>query len=203
MSSKRRRSDGFNEPQRQWILARDSRTCQLCGEDSESATYEVHHIIPWRWASTVLHWTLERVNNPMNGITLCKECHVGNANNSIHPDWARGMQMYHEDKKITNKIFAARDDLCRKEMPYWNTVHDNTMVMIAVQNTMEYIAEGNGIYPISKPQEGGIRKKPIHKAIPKKEVSNEEVRPAIIHKDIQSIAKPVQSLTQFLARNKE
>ncbi len=208
--SKRRRSDGFTEPQRQWILARDSvdgkRTCQLCGDDA-AYQYEVHHIIPWRWASTVLNWTLERVNNPTNGITLCKECHVGDPNNSVHPDWARGMSKYGEvknqnpgeEKKVVNSIFAFRDDLCRKQLPYWNTAHDNTMVMIAIVNTMEYIAEGNEIYPITKPREGGIRKKIVkeHKeTVVEKVILKEKGNVDIVTPNFQG------SMLSYLAINK-
>lgn len=140
-NKKRRRSDGFTEPQRQWILNRDGRVCQLCGEESE---LHVHHIVPWRWAATVLMWTLERVNNPTNGIVLCKQCHIS-GRSAIHPDIQRANSSYKDDKTVYNKVFAARDELCRRQMPYWMVAHDNTMAVVAVMNTLRYVAEGN--YP--------------------------------------------------------
>src|SRR5574343_446234 len=114
---KRRRNDGFTDQQRHWILARDNHQCQLCGYGSD---LQVHHITPWRWAATVLRWTLERVNNPTNGIVLCKECHIS-GRSAIHPDIQRANSSYKEDKTVYNKVFASRDELCRRQMEYWMT----------------------------------------------------------------------------------
>jgi len=142
MAKKRTRNDGFSEPQRQWILSRDDRMCQLCGAKENGVQFHVHHIIPWRFAMTVLRWTIERVNNPTNGISLCKQCHLGDEN-SIHPDIAHAARAYHEDKSSYSKVFSERDHLCRKDMPYWNVAYDNKMAVLAVKNTCCYIAAGN------------------------------------------------------------
>lgn len=143
---KRKRSDGFTEPQRQWILARDDHACQLCSSD---VSLQVHHIVPWRWAATVLMWTLERVNNPTNGIVLCKECHIS-GRSAIHADIARANTQYKDDKAIYSKVFAARDELCRRQMPYWCVAYDNQMSVTAVMNTLRYVSEGNYPTPWNK-----------------------------------------------------
>lgn len=143
---KRTKSDGFSDEQRKWIRNRDGNVCQLCGDAKD---LHVHHISPWRYSASVLHWTLERVNAPTNGITLCKMCHIGDEN-SIHPDIARASRTYHTNKNSYSDVFAERDNLCRRQMPYWNVAYDNQMAVTAMQNTLRYVSEGNYPTPWTK-----------------------------------------------------
>jgi len=59
--------------QRQWILKRDNYTFQLCGKIKRGRLH-VHHIIAFSYAY-FLGWSMERINNPTNLITLCVPCH--------------------------------------------------------------------------------------------------------------------------------
>jgi len=105
----------------------------------------VHHQTPFRWAVTVLGWTIERTNLPTNGVTLCASCHNGvkaqDYNSAIHPDNEFARKMYAEDRRSFDKMFAKRDDLCRDRVIYWNPTHDNRLAVIAVTNMISYLLE--------------------------------------------------------------
>lgn len=194
---KRGRNDGFTDAQRKWIKNRDAGECQLCGSTDQ---LEVHHITPWRWAATVLHWDMVRVNLPTNGITLCQQCH-SRGNNAIHPDWARATHKYQDDKKIYDQVFAVRDDLCRKQQPYWMTAHDNRLTTIAVKRTMQFIADGN--FPSPWMENCQIKKVDTTTVITLEKVT-EEKNPEPKYK-LKPEAQPgfvSNHINQFIARNK-
>ena len=130
------RRGGFTPKQREWIKKRDGDKCVLCGAQND---LQVHHVVPYRNAMTVLGWTLERTNLPTNGITVCVKCHNGKKrndwSNAIHPDMEYCRRMYAEDKHSYEKVFMKRDDLCRENKKYWNPAHDNWLAYVAVRNT--------------------------------------------------------------------
>jgi len=138
IEQKRRSSDGFTMQQRKWIIARDGGKCQLC---NGYELLQVHHIVPWRFAVRVYKWTLDRVNNPTNGITLCKPCHVGGTK-SIHPDTMIANRAYRTNKNSYHEMFDKRDALCRQGRPYWNTKYDNLMAVLAIGNMINHVARG-------------------------------------------------------------
>ena len=59
--------------QRKWVLKRDNYTCQLC-QKIKGGHLHCHHIVAFSYAY-FLGWSIERINNPTNLITLCLPCH--------------------------------------------------------------------------------------------------------------------------------
>lgn len=64
-----RRINPKSAPWRTAVFERDSYTCQCCGDES-GGNLNAHHITPYS-ANRDIAWEVS------NGITLCRECHIG------------------------------------------------------------------------------------------------------------------------------
>ncbi len=129
---------GFTARQRRWIIDRDSGECVRCGSRE---SLHVHHVVPQRWARTVLNWSEKQINAPHNGITLCAACHVGHPPEHyrcIHPDILAAKKLYWYDRESYKKAFGARDFLCMIQKPYWNTEYDTFFAELAARRTLTY-----------------------------------------------------------------
>jgi len=202
MAKKRRRDDGYTDGQRAFIRARDFEQCVLCGSNEKM---EVHHIVPFRYATSVLKWPLSKVNTVINGITLCVTCHRGDPN-SVHPDMYRAQMGYHQNQKSFDLAFEKRNELVAQGKIYWNPIFDELFLEIALRNTLLYVAKGASVDVWMENKKGaGVPVSFIREYNDSRneEVPSEETKPAKVHKDISSITVHVQSLSQFLARNKE
>lgn len=131
---------GFTPEQRHWIRDRDGNRCVLCGSKKE---LQVHHVVPFRFATLVLGWSVERANLPTNGATVCSRCHIGKKSrhpeDSIHPDTETARRLYSEDRNSYIKMQRDRDKLCRNRQLYWNPVHDFDLAVSACINSLRFV----------------------------------------------------------------
>lgn len=107
----------FTEDQRKAIKERDGKSCQFPEpKKGHGGSLEVHHIIPKSLNET----TGIPVDNPLNGITVCRKCH-----NRIHE--GAGHACTFETK--------------RGEV-VWNDTWDDQLITRALHNTREAIKKG-------------------------------------------------------------
>ena len=161
--AKRKKMPRWTSEQRQWFHRRDrclsgKTCCQFVdfsrGEAVQCKKYidiEVHHIIGFYYARKVLRGPEEKVNNPENGICLCKRCH----NERIHPDIgfiARKMYRYTPDSyKI---VLRQHKFLAKHGIPYWWTQFDQTLTDIAKARTRAFLkANPNDPFPTREHKE--------------------------------------------------
>lgn len=119
---------GFTKKQREWFIERDKQ-CQMFfylngkwKQCPNKTNLQVHHIIPRGWSKKHMPVNFP-VNGSMNGICLCKSCHVGI--NGVHPDTYEASLEYRKgDKQAYDKMREKRRTLNNKGIPYWNTQHD-------------------------------------------------------------------------------
>ena len=62
----------ITQEQRTWVLERDNYTCQNCLQ--VRGNLHIHHIVAFSYAY-FLGWSMKRINNPTNLITICRICH--------------------------------------------------------------------------------------------------------------------------------
>lgn len=51
---------------KEFVIARDENTCQICGRQGDRRTLQIHHIVPIQWGGS---------SSPDNLATLCPACH--------------------------------------------------------------------------------------------------------------------------------
>lgn len=126
---------GFTDKQKQWFRQRDGHQCSMFvykeGEWQRCPNFEylhVHHVTPRGWYDEHSGKTWD-VNDKTNGICLCSNHHVGKyADFSdmyvIHPDMRDFFHRYREDDITYDYVRDRRNDLAKRGIPYWNTMHD-------------------------------------------------------------------------------
>lgn len=102
---------------------------------------EVHHIIPQRYARVVLQAPKEKVDQPLNGITVCQNSHVG-TERSLHPDQPKARRTYGQNKNSYQEMFDQRNELTQQGKPYWNRQYDRELREQARNNTHQAKEEG-------------------------------------------------------------
>lgn len=126
----------FSSNQRLWIINRDSNMCQApFPHECEPDYLHVHHVTPQHYSKEVFPMLDPDV--PENGITLCREAHVGE--NGVHPDTFRALQIYHKgNKDAFNAMIEARGELLEQNQIYWNDQWDRIFHAIALSHTQNY-----------------------------------------------------------------
>ncbi len=143
----------LNRKQRQWILDRDDRQCQMPQYDEERGWHncgstdrlEVHHITPSRWGKAQ-GMTEEELDSPRNLITLCFHHHQ----EVIHPDMKRARDDYGRQKRrgikkpdSFERAFKKRDEAVRRRDHYWNDLADDALREVAEERTDNYVIKGH------------------------------------------------------------
>ena len=129
----------LSKNQRLWVLARDGHRCQFHSyyhgrglvRCPNTTNLHVHHIKPHRWLSTRFKVVVE---TPSNLLTLCKQHHFG----QIHPDMQEALRNYFKDKQSIPKVFAERNKLVAKQIPYWVQRWDDFFKWLANEATNAY-----------------------------------------------------------------
>lgn len=125
---------------------RDGHKCQApfqhkCNGWGKNAQFNVHHISPQRFEE---HEGIEEAqrDRPTNLITICT-----NAHDMIHPDNESMRRSFREkDQYKSGSIFAHRDELASRGIPYWRTTWDEAMRSVAHRLTEKAIKKG-WVYP--------------------------------------------------------
>ena len=142
----------LTKQQRLWILKRDNYQCQFIILDEEpprrcgkTEKLHTHHIIPVDWGYELLKQTPQEVNRAENVITLCEEHHM----EFIHPDYGiEARKLYKFNSRSYQKITEYHQALRKAGIPYWNTIWDDMLRIIARIRTWQYqLAHPNEPYP--------------------------------------------------------
>lgn len=144
----------WTKKQKDWFLRRDEGKCQFVDFASGQAKncfntqkLQVHFIVPPLFAK-YLNWPEDEIISPLNGIILCEFHHL----DCIHPDigkMARKMYYYTKDSyKIVKEWHRV---LAQARVPYWFTVWDEILEMIAMARTRNYLKKNpNDSFPQKK-----------------------------------------------------
>jgi hypothetical protein len=145
----------YSDKQKKWFHERDDERCQLekakvpheCNGSVklpvEKRKNHVHHIIPQRYAEEV---GIKNPDTDLNGILICKNIHVGDDPNVIHPDIAKA-----KTKADFTQVFEERQKKLKKRQRYWNDMFDSLLHIISMKNTQK--AEEKGLkFPKKKKQ---------------------------------------------------
>lgn len=131
----------FTAKQRQWIIDRDEGKCQFPEpHECDIAHPQVHHITPQHYAATVFPKLNPDVST--NGITLCKNAHVGK--DGVHPDTFQALQKYRSGEKSAFAQMAAdRQQKLKGRTIYWVDKWDRIFHAKALMNDQLYVAKGH------------------------------------------------------------
>ena len=161
---------GFTAKQRKWILERDSEpfpvidndgkiiegqiemkpACQFLLDESEGLKYprkccsthrlECHHIIAKGYAYYILGWKENKINNPNNGITLCRHHHLGR----IHAEMEiLGNFMYRFSDDAYEKLVEWHRALTQVGKKYWWDYWDSDLRRRARARTWSFTHDKN------------------------------------------------------------
>jgi hypothetical protein len=132
----------WTEKQRQWFLRRDQKTCQFVDLSSGRAkncfntiNLHIHFITPPRYGLKI-GLSEKDLINPLNGIVVCAYHHLI----FIHPDIGILARFcYKFDQESYKKIQKWHEILAENKVPYWNTIWDEVLKLIATIRTREYL----------------------------------------------------------------
>lgn len=153
---------GFTKAQRLWFLERDGHQCMMVRVNSDGKWHrckntehlQVHHVIPRGWAS--MHYPKRfKINGPGNGITLCRQCHVGygltgiELEQAVHPDTEQARIAYRKgDTDAYHKMMDRRRIMNHNGQPYWVTQYDASFLrLIAKANGRYFKQKGSKTFP--------------------------------------------------------
>ena len=151
---------GFTKRQREWFLRRDGHRCMFCVcvegkwvRCNKTTGLQIHHILPRGFAS--MHCHDFAINGRTNGITLCELHHIGHGADCdtyvIHPDNIVAFKEYATDHSSFSRMMERREAKNRLGVPYWNTLFDWMLNLLAVRQTKRYeLAHPEDIYQEDK-----------------------------------------------------
>ncbi len=135
----------YTAKQKTFIKERDGNKCvfpaphKCNGSEAipiEERKLQVHHIIPQRYSEQV---GIENPDTLLNGITLCKNAHVGPK--GIHPDIATA-----HTREQFSQVFENRAKLLKDKKIYWVDKWDRLLHVVAMKNSQKFEKEGH-IFP--------------------------------------------------------
>lgn len=89
---------------------------------------ELHHLVPVYYAMSVLRWSPEDINSPLNVIALDRAFHK--------------KRIHLPPNEVKERI--------EHDEPYWNTEYDEALRLIAFGRAMLYLSMGGEPYPQRK-----------------------------------------------------
>ncbi len=132
----------WTKKQKEWFLRRDRKTCQFVDFSSGKAkncynqkNLHLHFILPPRFAAQ-LKIPQKEIISPFNGIILCEYHHL----NFIHPDIGiLARKLYRFTPESFQIILKWHEALAKEKVPYWITIWDEVLKLIAKIRTRNYL----------------------------------------------------------------
>lgn len=132
----------WTEKQKEWFLRRDENNCQFVDFSRgraknclNTSNLHLHFIVPPRFGLKN-GFPRDKLLSPLNGIIICQFHHF----QFIHPDigiLARKMYRFNQDSYKIIQIW--HEALAEAKIPYWVTVWDEVLKLIAKVRTREYL----------------------------------------------------------------
>ena len=127
----------LSSEQRKAIRERDSvNGCPSCmfphppNDPCGGKRLEVHHIVPQGYGKSI-GMTEEQLDQPTNLLLICERAH----HTHVHPDMLNAKANYHLNKGSFQEVFNERKHTLAQGEPYWNTIYDDQMKVIAKHQT--------------------------------------------------------------------